>query len=109
METELLNTVVSCELPFPSTNQKEQLNIAVEKQEVEAGEEGSQQSVHRPGGVCQMHSLSLAQVASLICFLFILYGDFSFYHCFVCFWVWDSRPSVNWFGKPALTSVPSPF
>jgi len=48
--------VVSCELPFPSTIQKEQLNIAVEKQEVEAGEEGSQQSVHRPGGVCQMHS-----------------------------------------------------
>jgi hypothetical protein len=73
-QTELPNTVVSCELPFPSTNQKEQLNIAVEKQEMEAGEEGSQQSVHHPGGICQMHSLSLAQVASLICFLFILYS-----------------------------------
>jgi hypothetical protein len=66
--------VVSCELLFPSTNQKEQLNIAVEKQEMEAGEEGSQQSVHHRGGICQMHSLSLAQVASLICFLFILYS-----------------------------------
>jgi hypothetical protein len=106
--------VVSCELPFPSTNQEEQLNIAVEKQEMEAGEEGSQQSVHHPGGICQMHSLSPAHVASLIVsfsFCILLYRDFSFYHCFVCFWVSDSRPSVNWSGpgKPAPTSVPSHF
>ncbi len=51
-----------------------QFDVAVEKQEMEAGEEGPQQWVHHRGGICQMQSLSLAQVASLICFLFILYS-----------------------------------
>jgi hypothetical protein len=33
--------VVSCKLPFPSINQKEQINSVIEKHEMEVGEEGS--------------------------------------------------------------------